>query len=326
MKTIRNLLIALILLLGVAWFITTQPLFNVSKPVSYKGAVDPNLLKSHVVMLSEKLPARGGFEKSLNPTVEWIEQQIQLFGKSTRQSYKVGDETFYNILLDFNPPSTQDTQESKEIIIVGAHYDTAHSYAGADDNASGVAVLIELARLLSKNETSLKSHIQLAFYSLEEPPYFRTEKMGSFIHASLLKEKQQKIKLMIALDMVGYFSDEKNSQNFPIPFMEKLYSDQGNFIAVVGNLTNILAVRTVKSGMTSAANLPVYSINAPTLIQGIDFSDHLNFWHFGYPAVLITDTSFMRNTAYHTKQDTADRLDYVKMAEVVKGLYQTVIQ
>ena len=318
MKALRRIFLAILLLLGTAWLVTTQPIFVTVNSVG-SPTVDPNLLKSHVVMLSETLPARGGFEKSLKPTVKWIEQQILPFGKSTRQNYTVGDEKSYNILLNFGP-------ESDEIIIVGAHYDTAHSYPGADDNASGVAALIELARLLSQNEKSLTSRIQLAFYSLEEPPYFRTEKMGSFIHASRLKEKQQKIKMMIALDMVGYFSDEKNSQHFPIPFMERFYSDRGDFIAVVGNLSNMFTVRNVKKGMLSATELPVYSINAPTLIQGIDFSDHLNFWHFGYPAVLITDTSFMRNTAYHTEQDTADRLDYVKMAEVVKGLYQAVIQ
>jgi len=322
MKTLRNIILAVILLAVSVWFVTTQPMLVSAKSVSTPN-VDPQLLKSHVVMLSETLPSRGGFEKNLNPTVEWIEQQIQPFGKSRRQSYQVNDETFYNILLDFGPPLSA---ASDEIIIVGAHYDTAHSYPGADDNASGVAVLIELARLLYQNEKALTSRIQLAFYSLEEPPYFRTEKMGSYIHASRLKEKQQKVKMMIALDMVGYFSDEKNSQNFPIPFMDKFYSDRGNFIAVVGNLNNMLTTRKVKKGMISATELPVYSINAPTLIQGIDFSDHLNFWHFGYPAVLITDTSFMRNTAYHTKQDTADRLDYEKMAEVVKGLFQALIQ
>jgi hypothetical protein len=131
---------------------------------------------------------------------------------------------------------------------------------------------------------------------------------------------------MIALDMVGYFSEEKGSQHFPFPLMDKAYSDQGNFITVVGNLSNMPAVRRVKKGMISASELPVYSINAPAMIQGIDFSDHLNFWHFDYPAVLITDTSFMRNTAYHTQNDTADRLNYIKMAEVVKGLYQTLLQ
>ncbi|MCF6190224.1 MAG: M28 family peptidase [Cocleimonas sp.] len=325
MKTIRNIILAIVFLVVSAWFVTTQPIFVNAKSVSTPD-VNPQLLKSHVVMLSETLPARGGFEENLNPTVEWIEKQLQHFGKSTRQSYKINDKTFYNILLDFGPPLMAGATEPEEIIIVGAHYDTAHSYPGADDNASGVAALIELARLLSKHKASLTTRIQLAFYSLEEPPYFRTEKMGSFIHASSLKEKQQKIKMMIALDMVGYFSDKKNSQSFPIPFMDKLYSDQGNFIAVVGNLSNMLTTRKVKKSMISATELLVYSINAPTLIQGIDFSDHLNFWHFGYPAVLITDTSFMRNTAYHTKQDTADRLDYMKMAEVVKGLYQVVIQ
>ena len=318
MKTLRIIILSVLLLFIIVWFVITQPVLITINSVS-TPSVDPQLLKSHVIMLSEKLPAREGFEKNLKPTIEWIEQQIKPFGKSTRQTYKANNESFHNILLNFGP-------DTEEIIIVGAHYDTAHGLVGADDNASGVAALIELARLLSNNESSLKTRIQLAFYSLEEPPYFRTEKMGSYIHASRLKKVQQEVKMMIALDMVGYFSNEEGSQHFPLPLMNKAYSNKGDFIAIVGNLSNIPAVRHVKTHMKSATTLPVYSINAPTIIQGIDFSDHLNFWHFGYPAVLITDTSFMRNTAYHTKYDTADRLNYIKMAEVVKGLYQTLIQ
>lgn len=319
MKTIKKIILALILLLLTVWFVTTQPLFINPERVN-TPAVNPEILESHVVMLSQTLPAREGTEKSLKPTLNWIEQQIKPFGNSYRQSYKVDNENFHNILLDFGPGP-----ETEEIIIIGAHYDTAHGYPGADDNASGVAALIELARLLSENESALKNGIQLVFYTLEEPPYFRTNMMGSYIHASQLKERQQKVKLMIALDMIGYFSDEKNSQNFPFPFMDKVYSNRGDFIAVVANLGNMQAVRNVKNHFKSATDLPVHSINAPTFIQGIDFSDHLNYWHNNYPAVLITDTSFMRNTAYHTKNDTADRLDYKRMAEVVKALYQTAI-
>ena len=243
--------------------------------------------------------------------------------KSYRQSYKVGDETFHNIFMEF---VSDLKHEPEEIIIIGAHYDTAHGYAGADDNASGVAALIELAKLLSENRSKLLHRVQLAFYPLEEPPYFRTEKMGSYVHASSLKQKQQKVTLMLSLDMIGYFTDEENSQNLPFPLMDLIYPTQGNFIAIVANLTNMSSVRKVKKTFKSATDLPVYSINAPTMVQGIDFSDHLNFWHFDYPALMITDTSFNRNKHYHTEQDTADKLDYVKMAEVVKALYQTVLQ
>ncbi len=321
MKTLLRILLGLCLLVVTVWFLVTQPIFF-KTPKSDSPEVDAATLESHVRTLSEVLPKRIGKESNLEITSKWIEEQLVPYGKSYRQSYKVNDKNFHNILINFEPMVKH---PSEDIIIVGAHYDTAHGYPGADDNASGVAALIELAKLLSKDPDKLGSRVQLAFYPLEEPPYFRTEAMGSFIHATHLKQSGEKVRLMMALDMIGYFSDEKNSQHFPFPLMDKVYSDQGNFIAIVANLANISSTRNVKRSFISATDLPVYSINAPTFITGIDFSDHLNFWHYGYPAVMITDTSFNRNIHYHTEQDTAEKLDYEKMAEVVKALYQTVL-
>lgn len=321
MKTLIRLLAGFSLLLLIVWFLVTQPILF--KPVlTTTPEVSAGILESHVRTLSEVLPRRSGNQTSLEPTVYWIEEQLKPYGNSYRQSYKVEEETFHNIFIDFGPMVKH---PSKDIIIIGAHYDTAHGFPGADDNASAVAALIELAKLLSKDQDKLGSRVQLAFYSLEEPPYFRTEAMGSFVHASHLKQTGENVRLMIALDMIGYFSDEENSQHFPFPLMDKVYSDKGNFIAIVGNLTNISSVRKVKKGFLSGTKLPVYSINSPAFITGIDFSDHLNFWHYGFPAVMITDTSFNRNIHYHTEQDTAEKLDYEKMAEVLKGIYQTVL-
>lgn len=325
LKGLLNIVLASLLLIATIWFISTQPLLFVSDKIAMPD-VSPQVLESQVRHLSEVLPAREGFEKNLNPTLEWIEKQIKPYGESYRQSYQANNQTFHNIIIEFGPkPSAEN-----EMIVIGAHYDTAHGFPGADDNASAVAGLIELARLLSEKQLSPKADmlthpIQLVFYTLEEPPYFRSEKMGSFIHASDLINKQQKIKIMIALDMIGYFSDEKRSQHFPIPLLDLFYPDQGNFIAVVGNLANMKAVREIKHSFKTASELPVYSFNAPSFVQGIDFSDHLNFWNLGYKAVLITNTSFNRNLAYHTEGDTADRLDYVKMAKVVQAIYKTVI-
>lgn len=309
------------------WFAGSQPLLSTPEKVSTPD-VSAQRLETNVRYLSEKLPNRLGTENNLNPTVDWIEKKLEPYSskpneKSYRQSYKVENETFHNIFMEFVADLKHETDE---IIIVAAHYDTAHGFAGADDNASGVAALIELAKLLSENRQKLLQKVVLAFYPLEEPPYFRTNNMGSFIHAASLKKKQQKVKLMISLDMIGYFTDVENSQNLPFPLMDKIYPTQGNFIAIVSNLSNMLSVRKVKSSFKSATKLPVYSFNAPAFIQGIDFSDHLNFWLHDYPAVMITDTSFNRNKHYHTEQDTEEKLDYVKMAEVVKALYQTVLQ
>jgi len=323
-RWLLEIILALILLLTTLWFIATQPLFIIEKKQTMPE-VNPKTLASHVHQLAYVLPARISFEENLTPTLNWIEAQLQAFEKndrkSYRQSYQADEQTFHNIILEFGPKATA----NDEIIIVGAHYDTAHGYPGADDNGSGVAGLIELARLLSENSKLIRQPIQLIFYTLEEPPYFRTEKMGSYIHATSLKQKNQKVKIMIALDMIGYFSDNKNSQNFPFPLLDKIYPDQGNFIAIVGNLSNMGTVRTVKHSFKTATDLPVYSFNSPSFVPGIDFSDHLNFWNMNYPAVLITDTSFNRNLAYHTEHDTADKLDYVKMASVVQAIFKTVI-
>ena len=316
-RVILSLVIASITLLGAVWFIISQPLLWTPDSVEVPS-VNPRRLESQVRMLSETLPARIGREESLKPTVNWIEKQLKPFGNTHRQTYDVDGEKFHNILLKFGP-------DSDEVIIVGAHYDTAHGFPGADDNASGVAVLIELARLLSEAKQKLPMRIELVFFTLEEPPYFRTNKMGSFIHASKLKNNHQEIRVMIALDMLGYFSDDEGSQHFPVPALKYSYPDQGDFIGVVGNLSNTKAVRRIKRSFKTATDLPVYSFNAPSFVVGIDFSDHLNYWKYGYDAVLVTDTSFNRNTAYHTAADTADRLDYVKMAKVVQSLYRAVL-
>lgn len=208
-------------------------------------------------------------------------------------------------------------------IIIGAHYDAAVAMEGeqtrwtpgADDNASGVAGLLELARLLGQQAPT--ASVELVAYASEEPPFFRSDEMGSAVHAASLTRPVQ---LMVALEMIGFYDDAPDSQRYPIAGLNWLYPGRGNFIAVVGRMQDISAVRQVKAGLLSAKTLPVYSINAPSFVPGIDFSDHLNYWQRGIPAVMITDTAFFRNTEYHLKGDTADRLDYERMAQVVDGV------
>ncbi|KPJ91862.1 MAG: hypothetical protein AMJ53_10595, partial [Gammaproteobacteria bacterium SG8_11] len=214
--------------------------------------------------------------------------------------------------------------ETNERIVVGAHYDSFQGLPGADDNASGVAGLIELARILS--HTQLKRSVELVAYTLEEPPYFRTPEMGSAVHAKTLKENAVDVVVMMSLEMIGYFTDEPDSQEYPMSLLKLFYPSTGNFIAVVGNLSGFGVVRKTKRAMRSAMSLPVRSLNAPGALAGVDFSDHLNFWKYDYPALMITDTAFFRNKAYHTENDTWDRLDYERMSEVVKGVYNAVLE
>jgi Zn-dependent M28 family amino/carboxypeptidase len=160
----------------------------------------------------------------------------------------------------------------------------------------------------------------LVAFSLEEPPFFNTPDMGSAVFAKSLADQKVGVKIMIAFEMIGYFSDEPGSQAYPLPLLRLFYPGKGNYIAVVDKLASNQA-RKIKIIMRSHARIPVHSINAPRFLPGIDLSDHKNFWEYGYPAVMITDTAFYRNRAYHTANDTPDRLNYEKMAQVIHGIY-----
>lgn len=268
-------------------------------------------------MLSETLAPRGGkLADNLNKKAAFIRQEFEKTGaKVSEQVFTVGSEDYRNVIAVFG-------KESPERIVVGAHYDTAGGHPGADDNSSGTAGLLELARLLSNADLPLQ--VELVAYSLEEPPYFGTTKMGSYFHAKSLNDNNVKVRLMLCLEMIGYFSDAANTQDYPVSLMSLLYPSKGNFVAIVGNVENGLTVRNVKSEMLKSVTSPVYSINAPGFIEGIDFSDHRNYWQFGYNAVMITDTAFYRNKTYHTHQDTWEKLDYERMAQVVDATFTVV--
>jgi Zn-dependent M28 family amino/carboxypeptidase len=181
-----------------------------------------------------------------------------------------------------------------------------------------VAGLIELALALAAQPPARP--VELVAYTLEEPPFFRSAAMGSMQHARALHEAGTEVALMISLEMIGTFSDAPGSQRYPVPGLSLIYPDQGNFIAIVSRVQDIAATRALKASMRGATPLPVRSINAPPALVGVDFSDHLSYWTHGYPAVMVTDTAFYRNEHYHQPTDTADRLDYRRMAQVVEGV------
>ena len=212
----------------------------------------------------------------------------------------------------------------KEKIVIGAHYDVCDEQEGADDNASGVVGLLELSRLF-KSDT-LQHQIELVAYTLEEPPFFRTESMGSYIHAKSLYDKGEQLKGMICLEMIGYFSDEKNSQEHPIGLMKLFYGSVGDFIMVVRKFGDGSFGRQVKNGMKKQNLISTKSIQAPTWVTGVDFSDHLNYWKFDYPAVMVTNTAFYRNKNYHESTDMMETLDLKKMAAVIDEVYFTIKQ
>ncbi len=214
------------------------------------------------------------------------------------------------------------TGEMDEIIVVGAHYDTVVGSPGADDNTSGVAVLMELSRLLQPVKLS-RTIIFVAFAN-EEPPFFRTSAMGSSRFLKL-KDRRGKIISMFSLEMLGYYSDAPHSQSYP-PLLGFFYPDRANFIAVVGNFASRTLVNTVAQGFREIGTIPLESLVAPRIVPGVDLSDQMNFWKAGIPAVMITDTAYNRNPHYHTTGDLPATLDYEKMTEVTKGLFRSLLQ
>lgn len=287
--------------------------FGRSRVARGAPAVDPARLEAHVRKLAETfVPRDEAHPENLDRAAGYVREELQSAGGRVEdQPFQVRGTTYRNVIASFGP-------ETRERIVVGAHYDAAGPYPGADDNASGVAGLIELARLLGRNPP--RSRVDLVAFSLEEPPNFGGSAMGSAVHAASLREQGVRLRAMIGLEMIGYFSDAPGSQQFPLPGLRALYPSTGNFITVAGKLGQGGLVRRIKKAMRSASPLGVESISAPASLPGISLSDHRNYWEAGYPAVMITDTAFYRNDNYHTASDTPDTLDYRRMAMVVQGL------
>jgi len=283
-------------------------------------SVAPDVLRSHVERLSNTEHARSYQNlEALNTAAAYIKAEFESHTEYVQeQKYRVYNQEYKNIICSFGPTDG-------ERIIIGAHYDVCQDQPGADDNASGVAGILEIARLLKANAPNLKHRIDLVAYTLEEPPYFRSEFMGSAVHAKSLKDNGVKVRAMVCLEMIGYFSDEPKSQEYPVGLLKLFYPTTGNFITIVGQLGKGGLTRSMKKGMSAGSSIDVRSISAPRFIPGIDYSDHLNYWNYNYNAVMITNTSWYRNANYHMATDTPETLDYRRMAEVVKGVYWGVI-
>ncbi len=256
--------------------------------------------------------------EKLDRVAEYISGHFKEYGYYiSEQPFSYRGKTYRNIIA-----SSHGSNSDKEIIVVGAHYDTVVGSPGADDNASAVAGLLELARLMSI--TRAVPDVHFAAFALEEPPVFRTENMGSYHYARALKKSGRKVLGMICLEMIGYFVDRPHSQEFPLPFLDRRFPTEGNFIAAVGNRRSKKLTKTIRDGFKQGTDLPVFSLNALPLVIGIDFSDHWSFYKFGYSAVMITDTAFYRNPHYHMESDTYETLDYERMAKVVHGVRAAV--
>ncbi len=260
--------------------------------------------------------------KSLNLAADHIKTEWEKLGLTvTEQMFHVGGDEFKNLIVSFGPA------KGKRYVI-GAHYDVCEEEAsnarGADDNASGVASLLELSRLLVKSKVTLTHRLDLIAWTLEEPPHYATPNMGSAVHAKFLKGANIEVGGMISLEMLGYYSDKPESQEFPFAFLKYFYPSVGNFIMVAGNIPSFGWNQKIKEAFQRYSKVPIASISAPAFIRGIQFSDHRNYGAEGFHSTMLTDTAFYRNHNYHQSTDTPNTLNYEKMAEIVNGLYGLV--
>ena len=308
--------LVLLALVGAIWI--TQPVFGVRRRQAAGPQPDPGRIERRVRELIGRFhPRDGGHPENMGRAAAWIAEELRRAGGSvSEQRFPAAGAEYVNVIAAFGP-------ETPDVVAVGAHYDVAGEMPGADDNASGVGGLLELADLL--RGASLTRRVELVAFANEEAPYFATPGMGSEVYAASLAKSGRVVRGMICLEMLGCFSDEPGSQQLPFAVLKLVYPTRGNFIAVVGSAGGAGIVRTVKRAMREASELPVRSINAPSFVHGVDLSDHSTFWRRNLPAVMITDTAFYRNPRYHTEHDTPDTLDYRRMADVVAGVRSAVV-
>lgn len=281
-----------------------------------KHDVIENLYR-HIECLSVEIGDRHLWRKdSLKRTADYIESIFQESGyQVTRQTYSCYGESVSNLITEKS--GTEDRG-----IVVGAHYDTVPGTPGADDNASAVAGMLELARLV-RDSTSRRRIIFAAFVN-EEPPCFGSYNMGSMVYARHLRDEKVPVEFMVSLEMIGYFQDDA-IQSYPLPGMGLFYPKTADFIGVVGNFRSSRYVSHLKKGIRRHSSIDAHSLTGPEFFGGINLSDNSSFWHHGFKAIMVTDTSFFRNSNYHQVTDTIDTLDFESMAEVVKGLYYTLL-
>jgi Peptidase family M28 len=316
-KKIPAFLLLIAMLGGGSASCVSQP--GVRAIESREVAVEVAALQRHVQALAVTYYPRSVENFAmLEAAGEYVLAEMRAAGASPEiQDVDVNGTVYRNFVARFGP-------SEGPLLVIGAHYDACGQTPGADDNASGVAALLELTRLLARSPPS--QPVELVAYTLEEPPHFRTEHMGSFRHASGLAQQKRAVRLMVSLEMIGFYRDEPKSQDYPVAGLGLLYPDQGNFIAIVGAFGDVSNMRRIKALFMGASDLPVESINAPSSVPGVDFSDHANYWRFDMPAVMVTDTAFLRNPNYHEPGDTPDTLDYARMAKVVRAMHAVAMQ
>jgi Zn-dependent M28 family amino/carboxypeptidase len=286
-------------------------------------------LKKHVQFLAGSLGERNmAHTESLEKAAAYFEKNFRNFsGKVSSQIYDLKAEAWFSSSRqkDYKPRNIEveflGQVYSNEIIVVGAHYDSVIGSPGANDNATGAAGLLEIGGILSKKK--MKRTVRLVAFVNEEPPYFKTENMGSYVYAQRSWERREKILGMISLETLGYYSDKKGSQKYPFP-LGLFKPDKGNFVAFVSNIHSKPLLNKIVTRFRDRAEFPSDGVVAPQIITGIDWSDQWSFWKFNYPAPMVTDTGPFRYPFYHSLKDTSDKVHYDRLARVVLGISKVI--
>jgi hypothetical protein len=301
------------------WFGMRMPGKNVSKA----GLLSPDEialrqeLRTDVQKLAGEIGERNMWHyDQLNAAVDFIEGSFSQAGVRTRKdSYQIQGQSCHNLEAEVSG-------SRPEIIVIGAHYDSVFGSPGANDNGTGVAATLALARRFADKKP--QHTLRFVAFVNEEPPYFLSDEMGSLVYARRCNERGDKISAMISLETIGYFSDAPNSQRYPSPGLGVFYPRIGNFIGFVSNVRSRALLRRVIALFRKHAKVPSEGAALPAFVPGVSWSDQWSFWQHGYPAIMVTDTAPFRYPYYHSSNDTPDKLDYDRFALVVSGMERVI--
>jgi Zn-dependent M28 family amino/carboxypeptidase len=284
-------------------------------PATGELAAQEARLRRHVQELAGRIGERNLWHFAhLEEAAAYIEAELAAAGCAvTVQEYTVQKKAVRNIVVEI---PGRDLAE--EIVVVGAHYDSVMGSPGANDNASGVAALLELAREFCA--AGPMRTLRLVAFVNEEPPFFKGAEMGSLVYARAARVKGEKIVAMVSLETIGYYSEAEGSQEYPFSPLRFFYPTRGNFVAFVGNFASRRLLQKALAAFRGTGVFPSEGLVAPEWLIGVDWSDQWSFWRNGYPAIMITDTAPFRYHHYHTRSDTPDKVDYRALARVTTGL------
>jgi len=294
---------------------------------SYRGNLPP-LTESEMILRGElkrdveQIAVNGEHNyaayNNLLAVADFIETRLTEAGYEVRsQSYDVNGQSFRNLEVE-----KRGTEVPDEIVVIGAHYDSVIGSPGANDNGSGVAAVLALARHFV--EKDFNRTVRFVAFANEEPPFFQTDTMGSVVYAKQCRERNENIVAMLSLETIGYYDDKPGSQTYPLGLLDLIYPITGNFISFIGNFASTSLVRQVIGDFRRHTQFPSEGAMLPDVVPGAGWSDRWAFWKENYPALMVTDTAPFRYPYYHTPEDTPDKIDFDRLSRVVMGLQRSI--